>query len=248
MTLSASCGKSLRERMIIIIGRGHGGTRLMSQTLQKSGFFMGRTNESGDMIPPELMYMAARIAGGLVIRTGHHEWDFSRLINSKPDHRFIELVNRYTRQLSKRNGGKVGFKLPETLLALPWIIHMFPEADYIYWTRDIRDAILGGHLTDSLSTFNVQSERSSDTHEKRIESWIYQQKMLDVTPRPNKVIDIKFEDFVLHNETEIERLSSFFGVKLTSTEVDKSFVGEYKKHEQIVPDDILKERGYHTVV
>jgi len=43
-----------------------------------------------------------------------------------------------------------GWKIPETTLVFPWIRRIFPEIRYIFWVRDPRDSILGGHLTDDL--------------------------------------------------------------------------------------------------
>ena len=49
--------------LITIIGRGHSGTRAISNTLAASGVFMGQPlNGSWDLIPPQDMYDAAAIA------------------------------------------------------------------------------------------------------------------------------------------------------------------------------------------
>ena len=48
--------------LITIIGRGHSGTRAISNTLAASGVFMGQPlNESWDLIPPQDMYDACRV-------------------------------------------------------------------------------------------------------------------------------------------------------------------------------------------
>ena len=49
-------------QLIIVIGRGHSGTRAISHTLTASGVYMGaKLNISGDLIPPHDMYDACRV-------------------------------------------------------------------------------------------------------------------------------------------------------------------------------------------
>ena len=51
-------------KMVTVIGRGHSGTRAISNTLSESGFYMGEPlNGSWDLVPPEKMYEAAREIG-----------------------------------------------------------------------------------------------------------------------------------------------------------------------------------------
>ena len=48
--------------LITVIGRGHSGTRAISQTLSDSGVYMGEPlNKSWDLIPAGEMYDACRI-------------------------------------------------------------------------------------------------------------------------------------------------------------------------------------------
>lgn len=53
--------------MIIIIGRGHSGTRAISQTLYASGVYMGRLfNRSADLVASDRLYQACRVAAEYV--------------------------------------------------------------------------------------------------------------------------------------------------------------------------------------
>ena len=68
--------------LITIIGRGHSGTRAISHTLYASGVYMGDTlNASGDLLPPQPMYDACRVAAQYIQWKGGLEWDFSQLNN-----------------------------------------------------------------------------------------------------------------------------------------------------------------------
>ncbi len=222
-----------KEKLIIVIGRGHGGTRLISETLSRSGVYMGTTNESGDLVPAQDMYSAVKMAGSLVSMAGKHSWDFTRLLSKEPPARFVSLVNSYLENIMLHDGKNVGWKLPETLLAFPWIAKMFPNAYYIYWTRDIRDSISGEHLTDNIRKFGVKNkinpkgnspaEMTAAIMESRIESWIYQRLIIEATPKPQKFLEVKFEDFVLQQETTLAKISTFLGIPLASVcVVDRS--------------------------
>ena len=67
--------------MVTIIGRGHSGTRAISHTLSASGVFMGMPqNESGDLLPPEPMYEAARLFARYVDYKGGLSWDWDACV------------------------------------------------------------------------------------------------------------------------------------------------------------------------
>jgi hypothetical protein len=231
--------------MIIIIGRGHGGTRLISQTLAASGVFMGPTNDSGDMVPAIKMYMAASIAGSKVKQIDRYQWDFYPLVDSMPTQEYRSFVLSYIEPILQSESYQRGWKLPETILSFPWIVRMFPDARFIHWTRDPRDAILDYHLTDNLKKFNVPTMASS-IMEKRIESWIYQRQIVDAMPPPSKMIHVRFEDFVLHQDRELFRLSNFLGIHLNKVKVLPEKVGEYKREKLVyaVSREILDKYGY----
>ena len=69
--------------MITVIGRGHSGTRTISQTLYSSGVYMGQTlNPSGDLVPGFPMYDACRVFSRYVKWNGDLTWDFSRVFSA----------------------------------------------------------------------------------------------------------------------------------------------------------------------
>ena len=79
--------------MITIIGRGHSGTRVIAETLIKSGVFMGDSlNKSSDKIPAKYMYAAAKI-NKYVKYKGKYKWDFSYLIKNDPNKEFKNNIS-----------------------------------------------------------------------------------------------------------------------------------------------------------
>ena len=212
------------RQLIIVIGRGHGGTRAASWTLRASGVFMGVDNGCGDHVPPTSMYEAARIAGTLVQCTGDGAWDFGELLATPPPQRYRKLVKRYARMILHSGLDRAGWKLPESLLSLPWLVRMFPDAYYIYWTRNRTDAVSNDHLTDDLTRWDVPCTRPKTIAEQRIESYEYQRQLMEVTPRPERVCEVRFEDFVLRQRETLERMGAFLGFELEAIPVDRRWV------------------------
>ena len=235
--------------LITIIGRGHSGTRAMSHTLSQSGVYMGaELNESGDLVPAQDMYEACRVIARHVRHLGGLEWDFSALHSMPIDPAFTRLVESYLGSVLTSEAPQRGWKLPETILALPWIVRLFPEVRYIYWIRDPRDAILGGHLTDDLADFGVPYDRTEDLHRMRAISWAYQRQIYKATPRPATMIEVRFEDLVLDQARTLQRLEAFLGIPLVSIPVRPESIGRWKTADEGLPLDLfaneLKEYGY----
>ena len=236
-------------RLVIVIGRGHSGTRAISRTLSESGVYMGaQLNGSYDLVPADELYEACRLLARHVVHRGGLEWDFSRLLELPVEGQFERLVRSYARSVLEYRDGPRGWKLPETTLVLPWIARLFPDAFYLSWVRDPRDSIAGEHLTDDLADFGVPYERTDDVRERRAISWKYQREIVAVTPRPSRWMDVRFEDFVLDQERTLERLERFLGLPLARVPVKPEAVGRWRTdaaHRDIgfLQDD-LRRLGY----
>lgn len=218
--------------LITIIGRGHGGTRAMSHTLSASGVDMGaQLNVSGDLIPPQDLYEACRVMARQVKHLGGLRWDTERLHTMPIDPEFTRLVESYLSSVLASDAEHRGWKLPETTLILPWIVRMFPDARYLYWLRDPRDSILGRHLTDDLRDFGIEYDATDDERERRAISWCYQYQLMQSTPRPKHVLDVRFEEFVLRQEPTVQRIEEFLGIPLARIEVRPDSVGRWRTAE-----------------
>jgi hypothetical protein len=236
-------------QLVIVIGRGHSGTRAISRTLSESGVYMGaQLNGSYDLIPPEELYEACRVMARRIVHRGGLEWDFSRLFEEPIDPEFERLVRSYAKSVLEHSDGPRGWKLPETTLVLPWIVRMFPGAFYISWVRDPRDSILGKHLTDDLADFGVPYERPEDLLSMRATSWKYQREIVSATPRPDHWIDVRFEDFVLEQEATLTRLERFLMMPLVRVPVKPEAIGRWQEdaayHEIDFLTSDLESLGY----
>jgi hypothetical protein len=235
--------------LIIVIGRGHSGTRAISHTLTCSDVYMGaRLNISGDLVPAADLYEACRVMARFVVHRGGLEWDFSALHTSAIDPEFTRLVESYLSSVLASSAPRKGWKLPETTLILPWIVRMFPDAYYIYWVRDPRDCILNSHLTDDLADFGVPYERVAGLRAMRAVSWKYQREIMSATPPPRRSIQVRFEDLVLDQERTLERLEAFLGFGLARIPVRADSVGRWKTDDGVYRfpffDEDLAALGY----
>lgn len=218
--------------LITVIGRGHSGTRAMSETLSRSGVYMGEPlNESWDLLPPEDMYEACRVMARYVVHKGGMEWDFTRLFTMPIDPAFTRLIESYLQVVLASDAARKGWKIPETTLVLPWILRLFPQLTCIYWMRDPRDSILGSHVTDDLANFGVPYDHTDDLRRRRAISWKYQYDIMQATPPPERRIDVRLEDFVLQQESTLTRLEEFLGFPMARIPVKPEVVGRWKTAE-----------------
>lgn len=228
--------------MVTVIGRGHSGTRSMSHTLSASGVYMGEPlNSSGDLIPPEDMYEACRVFGKYVEYKGDMTWDFSKVLNMEPDPAFIKLIESFLHSVLDSKTENKGWKIPETTLVYPWILKMFSEIKYIFWVRDPRDCILAGHVTDDLSRFNVEYDKTDDIRLRRAISWKYQRELVKASPVPKYNHHVRFEDMVFDQDNTLSGLSDFLGIELNKIEMRSDSVGRYKTADGVYMFDFFKE-------
>ena len=228
--------------LITIIGRGHSGTRAISETLSKSGVYMGEPlNGSWDLVPPESMYEACRVFGRYVDYKGGLEWDFSRVLTMEPDPAFVRLIEDYLSSVLGSDAPMKGWKIPETTLCYPWILKMFPDILCIHWVRDPRDCILAGHVTDDLNDFSIPYPPTDDIRRRRAISWKYQRELMKATPDPRGLLKIRFEDMVLRQSEVLQRLEDFLGIPMVAIDMRPDSVGRYKTDGGITMFDFFAE-------
>ena len=237
--------------LITVIGRGHSGTRAMSHTLYASGVHMGDPiNASGDLLPPQDMYDACRLIARHIPWRGELAWDFGPVQTMPIPEAFTALIERYLRSVLASRAPQRGWKIPETTLCFPWITRLFPDARYIFWVRNPRDCITGRHLTDDLRDFGVSYPPTDDPYLRRAISWKYQDDLVRATPKPKHWIKVRLEDFVEHQERELQRLEAFLGIPLARIVVRREPVGRHKRHPDHPFPEFLKpamrEHGYEV--
>ena len=228
--------------MVTVIGRGHSGTRAMSHTLSASGVYMGgQLNVSGDLIPPGDMYEACRVFGSYVKYLGNMEWDFSKVISMEPVPEFKRLIESFLHTVLESDSENKGWKIPETTLCFPWIAKMFPEIKYIHWVRDPRDCVLNSHVTDDMSRFGIEYDKTDNVILRRAISWKYQRELVKATPKPKFNHYVRFEDMVFDQDKVLAELSEYLGIPLAKIEMRPDSVGRWKTTNEICMFDFFKE-------
>ena len=227
--------------MVTIIGRGHSGTRAISHTLSASGVFMGEPlNRSGDLLPPQDMYDACRVLAQYVQWNGDLTWNWDALQTMAIPDEFTRLIHSYLTSVESSTAQHRGWKIPETTLVFPWILRLYPEIKYIFWIRNPRDCILGGHLTDNLSDFGIPYPPTEDVRLRRAISWKYQYDLMQSTPRPKYWMEVRFEDFILNQAETLRKIEDFLGIKLETIPVHPETVDRWKLDQGINYYDFLE--------
>ena len=249
--LDAASSTSMSNNLVIVIGRGNSGTRILSYTLYASGIYMGnRLNAAGDKVPATPIYDACKILANYVKWKGQLSWDFSRLFTAEIPNDFKQLVDEYIADIFKRPKNQImaGWKLPETTLIYPWIVRLFPNAKYIHWLRDPRDCVITQHLTDELENLGIEYPSTDFIRKKRAISWYYQYELIRATPQPKHLLLVRYEDFVLKQEETLARLEEFLEVPLARVILRKDSIGRWKtdKGKHFFPffKPALIENGY----
>lgn len=220
--------------MVIIIGRGHSGTRIPSKLLYTNNYITGSVNSSFDMIPANFMYKAAQIYSNSTTSLSKYEWKFN---TDEPTNEFKQLVENYLKPILDIEN-KTYFKLPETTLCYPWITQMFPNAHFIHWIRDPRDFCI--HGTDRFNVWKIKSEKY-DPRKTSAVNCKYQWDIVENTPKPINFIRIKYEDFCLNQTQEIKKLNLFLNDNLKSTETKTTSVQKWKKDPNHIDFPFLKD-------
>ena len=102
--------------------------------------------------------------------------------------------------------------------------------------------------TDDLADFGIEYERTDDIRRRRAISWKYQYELMKATPKPEKWMLVRFEDFVLKQEEVLRELEAFLGFELGRIVVRSESLGRWKTdQEQHMFDffrDAMDENGY----
>jgi len=128
---------------IIVFNKSHSGSRVLARLLESAGVFMGsHLNESYDSVD------ILKLVEYLVT---HYYPDYSALWDPRSRHdielsRLFETVfQKHLERLNGNTGRPWGWKLCETVYALPVLDYCFPGARFIHLIRDGRDVAFCDH-------------------------------------------------------------------------------------------------------
>lgn len=216
-----------KHEPVIIMGRGHSGTRVLTYACTYLGLNLGATGVgTGDVDDTKFTSKLKKISSKNI---GAHSQD---QINNRDLKSFQEAVYHFHERLGAPESNW-GWKFPETYLIGPYIAKTFPKAKYIHLIRDGRDIAFKQHSTDDpknqlgkkiLTHLNAMGYES---YLQSAASWEFQVDNFDKfrhTLDPNQVVDVRFEDLCASPHETMQALSEF--LKLPFTDACKKYLDE----------------------
>lgn len=221
------------ENLVIVIGRGHSGTRAIAKALYNSGVYMGPVS-NGD--PLDYVWDGCRIIGTInqmsknSVYLGDYDWDFSKFVNEDIPVSFVEAMEEYLAPILSHESQYKGWKLPEFNLVYPYLTRLYPDAKFIHWVRHPLDNILKPHTTDKMK--NIAFERKGLFFNRAV-SWKYQWNIVEKTPKPKKFIRLKLEDYVNNPKATEKQLTEFLGMPIKMPPTKKEVVGRWGESDLV---------------
>ncbi len=229
-----------KSQPVILIGRGGGGTRLLSEMAKYLDVFLGNDlNVSFDSVEwVEKIY-------ALAIEKITTDFD----VSSQRDNYWRDEIRSHAMSILKEGGRKPsdmwGWKLPETTLIVPQIIEYFPQGRFVHLVRHpVTSCCRRTHMTSRLDNpigavalpaaydYIGRSQKKMGTdpiHIHNAASWVYQVDIalsaLETISDTNRNCLIKFENLCDDPAVTLEELKCFLGLKRALFEQLKYFVG-----------------------
>lgn len=221
---------AILDAPIILLGRGGGGTRLLSTMARDCGLFIGNNvNGSGDCLDmvPEIYTSVFR---------RHQSRDPWLQAQSPP-----ALQAAAAAMLDTAGWPETwGFKLPESLLVLPDIMQAFPKARFIELTRNTKTvtqrrthmtARIGNHIGrtalrlayDHLSLPRSNILRDGD-QSRMVATTLHQTALAQQYLRPlpaARYLQLRLEDTITAPEVSLARFAAFSGLPARSNRISE---------------------------
>lgn len=206
-------------RPIVIMSRGHSGTRVLAWCCQRLGINLGVNEllETGDADDLIFTKQIKKIAIENVGISQLNQIDIGHLAL------FQKAVYGYYRRLPDPKK-EWGWKFPETYLVGPYIAKTFPAARYLHMVRDGRDIAFKQHLSDDPKRklghkiLSHQNALKLPHHLQSAISWAFQVETFDAFRHQvpaNQVFDLTFENLCLRPHETMEALTQFLGIPFT---------------------------------
>ncbi len=255
---------------VILVGRGGSGTRLLSQLALSIGVFLGnKLNISLDS--EEWVEDIYKLAIGVTSTT-------------EIDTQF-KSIDYWVQQLQKRAATILkdgcrspkdlwGWKLPETILALPQVLKAFPNAYVIHlvrhpltnsWRRTHRTSRTNNPvglavLEAAYQTYGIEPDNihKDDPYFRNVITWTYQvkqaYKVLNNREHTNRNLIVRYEDICDSATREQEKITKFLRIKHTQTsslpEIDSARINPMPTKDSktekawLICRDIATKLGY----
>ena len=230
-----------RHRPVILMGRGHSGTYVLTRICTLLGLTLGTRSEllAGDAADRIFTEQIKKIARNSLSVTN------PACVSSADTHRLADAASRFHTRISSPTENW-GWRFPETYLIGPCIESVFPQARYLHLIRDGRDIAFKHHLTDDPNSrlgkrlLKHIGALELSHYLRAASSWAFQVNQFDAfrmwLPK-SRVFDIRFEDICLKPVATISRLCDYLEVKFNEEvheyvdqQLDRSNVAQHREH------------------
>lgn len=251
---------------VIVTGKGGSGTRLISDIVAGSGVFLGnRLNKSSDSL--EWVDMIYEMA--IKAHAAHYAIDAREI---EAWRRLFRLTADKILQKGRfRKGGLWGFKLPETVLAIPQLLDVFDNAKIVHLVRHpVTCCARRTHMTsrpDNLVGRTVchaayraagrEAAKLRTDHDfmRNALTWLYQVPPVARLGRqlgPDRYLEVRFEDIIGQPDIVARKVRDFLGDGAglaPAPEIDDSRTSfaidpEWEERIWAVCGDAAREIGY----
>ena len=225
---------------VLLMGRGHSGTRVLSFACMHLGIQLGTSAATGDADDRTFTRTIKKIAARN-LAPGAPD-----CLREKDLIRFQNAVFRYYTTIGSPQT-PWGWKFPETYLIGAYVARTFPQARYIHMVRDGRDLAFKKHLTDDperalgktlLTHINAMH---LPHHLQAAMSWAFQVDQFDAfrkTLPANQVLDLTFEDICREPMAAMQDVCEFLNIPMTercesyiTRKLDVAKIGQYKSED-----------------
>jgi hypothetical protein len=232
-----------RQSPVVIMGRGHSGTRLLAGILLHLGVDLNADlarHRSGDMLDRSFKQHIRTVASRSVDPLRFGQLGFRSL------NRFQKAAWAYYRRLDPGTR-PWGWKFPETYLLGPYVRATFPRARYLHLLRDGRDLAFKHHLTDmpqhrlARAILRQQRALGQPHHLQAAKSWALQVELFDRFRQElddGQLLEIRFERLLAAPLDEAGRICRYLGLDMTEacldylgTAIDRGKTAQYLQED-----------------
>ncbi|MBF0287378.1 MAG: sulfotransferase [SAR324 cluster bacterium] len=246
------------QRPIVLMGRGHSGTRVLSWLCTTLGINLGTSHDlaTGDADDQKFTQQIKKITLNNIKCTKESD------VKTKDLYLFQKAVNGYYTRLNCPEQ-HWGWKFPETYLIGPYIAKTFPQARYIHLVRDGRDIAFKRHLTDDpkrrlgKKILTDQDGLKKPHHLQAAISWAFQVDNFDhfrQSVTTEQILDVTFENLCLNPRGTAQHLCEFLGLTFTADcehyiqeQINPGKVGQYLENDPKLVQEV-EERIKNTLM
>jgi hypothetical protein len=225
---------------VVVMGRGHSGTRILSFICRHLGINLGAEEEAsaGDVsdraFQKQIKHIALRSLG------------VTRIEQVPPAElsRFRHAVFNYYDNLG-RPSTPWGWKFPETYLMGPCVAATFPKVRILHMLRDGRDVAFKEHLTDNprkklgRAVLGTRKALGQPRHLQAAQSWAFQVEHFEAFQAnfpKEQIFNLTFEELCTRPEETAQKVCGFLNMPMTEAcanyikdGIDPRKVSQYRK-------------------